>query len=207
MANENTHLYIASIIRKRLPKKQQGIIDKNPNLYYIGSIAPDIFLASARYRKFSKILHKKGVVKDLLKNAQKSELPFVYGYITHIKTDEIIHKVIPKDSYNHMYIEVSIDKYLGLKKPAKELISPEIPKVLARIAGFPAGKLLGFMKRQTRLNNIFTKSRFIHYLMPRVLKSVFYSHVKKLIVPKDIDKLLKKAVENSVNEIKKCSLN
>lgn len=207
MANENTHIYLASIIKEKLPKKQQEIINKNPNLYYVGCIAPDIFLASVRYRKFSKILHKEGILQELIKNAQNSELPFVYGYITHITTDKIIHKVTPKDSYNHMYMEVSIDKYLELEKPAKEFISPEIPTVLAKIANFPAKKLLILMKQQTRLNNIFTKSKFVHYFMPRVLKSVFYSHVKKLILPKGIDKLLKKAVENSVKEIKKCSLN
>lgn len=116
MANENTHLYLASIIRRKLPKTQQETINKNPNLYYLGAMAPDIFLYSVKFRPFAKRMQSRGILKDLIKNSDKKSLPFIYGYITHIETDEVFHRVVPKDTYEHLYAETSVDKYLGLKK-------------------------------------------------------------------------------------------
>ncbi len=207
MANENTHLYLASIIRKRLPKRQRDIIDKNPNLYYLGAMAPDILLYSRKFRPLEKRLQSRAVIKDLAKNCRKEDLPFLYGYITHIETDEVFHKAIPKDTYEHLYAETSVDKHLGLKKPMSEYFHPEIPQPFVKTAKIPGKTFLRILKRQMWLNKIFLRSGFWYHFAPRVVKPMFHKYVKILKLPKDVDKLLKKSVENSVREIKKCAQN
>lgn len=204
MVKENTHLYLASIIKNQLPKKQQNIINKNPNLYYIGSICPDILLYSKKYHDIAnKLLHSKPILKVLLKNSTKDDIPFIYGYITHLETDEIFHKILPKDSFKHIYMETSIDKEVCPKRAVKSYLHPEAPMPLIKTINIPKSDFMGVTKKHSRLNTLFLNSRWLYFFVKKTYKPLFYSYIKKPELPNDIGTLFKKAIDNSIKEIKK----
>ncbi|MFA6106197.1 MAG: zinc dependent phospholipase C family protein [Patescibacteria group bacterium] len=107
MPKENTHLFFARKLANKF--KDQGIkkiIGDNPDYYYLGSVAPDIFFYGKNEKewKISAALHGKDgelsnkIVFQMLDLAKerKSEkdLAFAIGYLTHSVLDGIFHPVI-----------------------------------------------------------------------------------------------------------------
>jgi hypothetical protein len=203
MVKENTHLYLASIIRNQLPKKQQDVIDKNLNLYYVGSIAPDILFYNKGTFNLGNLQHNnpKKIIKDLIK--LKAPSAFIYGYITHVETDKEFHKVLPKLNKDHLYMETSIDKEFIPKKTIGEWITPEIPDQFAQALKINKSSILKILKYQIRVNHLFLNSKFLKFFAKAKDKPLFYASITKPRYPKETPELFKKSIQNAIKEIKK----
>jgi len=199
MASESTHLHIASIIKGKLPKRQRDLINKSPDIYHFGAIAPDIFMYSLKFRNISKKMHSNETANELIKKTGTDSLPFLYGWLAHIETDIVFHKALPKSAYEHLYSETSVDKCLKLENPIK--LNAEIPKQFANISGLPEKMISKLAKRQIIINRLFAKSRFLHYLVPRKAKAMFHRHIRELKTPKNLDRLIKEAIKKSIKRI------
>ncbi len=107
MPNEETHVFLADQIYKKIKdKKIKEIIRKNKDYYLLGSVMPDVAIYGQC--RFHKLTHGDGgmltnkIIFDMLNKVKDDkDLAFVYGYLTHYAVDTVFHPVVYSLVGNH----------------------------------------------------------------------------------------------------------
>jgi len=123
----NTHLYIAD---QAMQRSGVHVLKQFPKEYLLGSVAPDTFLYSTKFKDLSYFMHGKNgektntIIFELLDGADnEADLAYALGYITHCAADIVWHPFIfylagnyndpvklPDARYRHYLIETTLDK-------------------------------------------------------------------------------------------------
>lgn len=120
MPNLYAHQSLAHLIYNNANDKIKKIIDKNKELYLLGSLGPDPLFyykplkAMPLYNIASEI-HNHNIYDLLLnsKNYNDNMKAYLMGYITHFSLDYYSHKYIyeiEKQGFNHSMIETELEK-------------------------------------------------------------------------------------------------
>jgi len=159
MVYENTHLWAADQIRRRIKSRIiQETIGCNLDYYHLGAIFPDVLFYS-RDPKISEAAYafhgETGIptnafifdVLDQVKDRpDEKTLAFIWGFLTHCAMDIVFHPVIfyfsgysPQDDqtsqlhseYLHLHYETIIDQHFNKEIFLENVINPAIVKDLA----------------------------------------------------------------------------
>ncbi|MFH1209179.1 MAG: zinc dependent phospholipase C family protein [archaeon] len=197
MVKENTHLFGAYRIFERLDENLKKIINENIDYYYIGSIAPDIFFFSDKTHFVSDKLHGKNgeltneIIFKLLKNKDKRNLAFLFGYLTHCAFDIKFHPVIyyytgnyydknkekrERATYLHRHFETYIDnklkhRFLIYKIIKKNLIRNLLFfKIIVKDYKITMEEIKKTLNNELFLNRIFKSSigYYIYFLITKL---------------------------------------
>ncbi len=111
MPKEITHIFFAEKILERLRKEVQKVIKNHPNVYYFGSISPDLFYyyipSNKKFKdienlKLGERIHNSSEnLFSLILRIINADNPsrnilfsFLSGYLTHVATDIFFHPYI-----------------------------------------------------------------------------------------------------------------
>jgi hypothetical protein len=203
MAYENTHIYLADEIRKKIGNHTlKQMISDHRDFYYLGSIFPDILFYS-KDEQVSKIaynLHgEDGVptsriifklLDEIRIKKDKNNFSFIAGFLTHCAVDITIHPMVfyvsgykvngnkqEKDraSYLHWHYEASIDQLVNHHFSLDKIINPELLKelIIPKVIGIHVDVIGKALKRQINYISL-TPSRFYYIVFKALCKLGLY---------------------------------
>ena len=138
MPKENTHIYFATKLLKKLDNQELSSLLRNHiNSYYLGSLTPDTFYYNKDHT-ISDFLHgvHGNLTNDIIfkfldsvkKTKNQQDLAFILGYISHCALDIIFHPIIYflsgdyydsnkirriENIYLHRHLETSLDNIVS----------------------------------------------------------------------------------------------
>jgi hypothetical protein len=196
MPKENTHLFFARELEAGLKDREaKKIINANPDYFYLGAVAPDIFFYGRNETelKISAALHGKDgeptneIVFEMLNFAKEKrsekDLAFILGYLSHSILDGIFHPVIiyltgnifsrekeiyRRANYAHREWETSLDKAVNDSCYYSDLIKIEVAGKI-RYADLAAKK---FSLPRERMAELIKKQALVNRLIRS--RAVYY---------------------------------
>ncbi|NTU98395.1 zinc dependent phospholipase C family protein [Candidatus Falkowbacteria bacterium] len=207
MPKENTHLYFANELLKKINQEQIfGIIQKNIEAYYFGSVAPDTFYYSSKasIRKISETMHGRSgnmtneIVFEMLKAAREkkseTDLAFIFGYLTHCSLDITFHPIIyylsgnyydpdPKKSNEAVYLHRHLETYLDVQVNSSFYFNDLISYQILRSLSFSQYISTTFNISFKEIENTLKRKAKVHRLLRNNfildLLYIFYRIVKR----------------------------
>lgn len=193
MPKENTHLFFADMLLKRMDNQELFILlGERINFFYLGSVTPDTFYYSKhrRLQAISDYLHgvsgnpANDIILESLELAKRArneeDLAFLFGYMSHCALDSVFHPIIYflSDNYYdsktavylHRHLETFLDRRVNNSFFLDELIAANIVtsltffKTVSDRFAITEGDILKSFSRQRKGHKLF-KSKLAYYVI------------------------------------------